>query len=160
MYQRSNFQQLLDLLAETFQEKNLAEIQYGDSARALLDWMKQMASQVSLHSEQVSEAYELSRDRMAIKKLDEQAERTLKAQKDNEKKLTNFVLSQGWELRKKIKTEIKEVLSARCNPQLGRVSENYACTVDERRAEPTLQSGSEKLCGRDRRHQKLASGKD
>ena len=112
MYQRSNFQQLLDLLAETFQEKNLAEIQYGDSARALLDWMKQMASQVSLHSEQVSEAYELSRDRMAIKKLDEQAERTLKAQKDNEKKLTNFVLSQGLELRKKIKTEIKEVLSA------------------------------------------------
>lgn len=43
--------------------------------------MKQMASQVSLHSEQVSEAYELSRDRMAIKKLDEQAERTLKAQR-------------------------------------------------------------------------------
>lgn len=112
MYQRSNFQQLRDLLAETFQEKNLAEIQYGDSVRALLDWIKQMMSQVSLHSEQVSEAYELSRDRMAIKKLDEQAERTLKAQKDNEKKLTNFVLSQGWELRKKIKAEIKEVLSA------------------------------------------------
>ncbi len=112
MYQRSNFQQLLDLLAETFQEKNLAEIQYGDSARALLDWMKQMTNQVSLHSEQVSEAYELSRDRMAIKKLDEQAERIQKAQKDNEKKLTNFVLSQGWELRKKAKTEIKGVLSA------------------------------------------------
>ena len=112
MYQRSNFQQLLDLLAETFQEKNLAEIQYGDSARALLDWMKQMTNQVSLHSEQVSEAYELSRDRMAIKKLDEQAERLLKAQKDNEKKLTNFVRSQGWELRKKTKAEIKEVLSA------------------------------------------------
>lgn len=112
MYQRSNFQQLLDLLAETFQEKNLAEIQYGDSARALLDWMKQMTNQVSLHSEQVSEAYELSQDRMAIKKLDEQAERIQKAQKDNEKKLTNFVLSQGWELRKKAKTEIKGVLSA------------------------------------------------
>ena len=106
LYQKSRFDVFYDLLHQTFPDDRLEEIQYGDTAAALINWLESLLKQISRREEQAKELYEVSSDRRTLDKLDRLKEKTLESQERHKKQLESFILSKGANMR----THEKELL--------------------------------------------------
>lgn len=99
LYQKSRFDAFYDLLTQTFPDNRLEEIQYGDTAAALADWLRSLLEQISRLEAQAKELYQASSDRHTLEKLARLKEKTLKSQEQHKQQLKNFILSKGGGLR-------------------------------------------------------------
>ena len=127
LYQKSRFDTFYDLLTQTFQDDRLEEIQYGDTAAALSDWLRSLLEQISRLEAQAKELYQTSGDRRILEKLERLREKTLKSQGRHENQLKNFVLAKGNDMR----SHEKQLL----HQELLQVARN---TEDEIRQFPSL----------------------
>lgn len=104
LYQQSCFDVFYDLLTQTFSDDRLEEIQYGDTAAALSDWLRLLLEQISRRESQVKELYQASNDRRTLEKLERLREKTLESQKRHRQQLESFILAKGSSMRTHEKT--------------------------------------------------------
>lgn len=96
----SNFDSYTKLMNEIFSADNLAEIQYGGTARAIDMWIKSLRARIETRYTQAQEAYELSKEDNAIIKLDRIEERILNSQERQKNNLTNFIVARCMDIKR------------------------------------------------------------
>lgn len=110
LYARSHLDDFYKLMARTFPDDRLEAIQYGDTAAALVDWMRMLSEQIVRRETQAQELYQASSDHHSIEKLERLREKTIESRERHKKQLENFILDKGRSLRASEKDIIHEEL--------------------------------------------------
>ena len=104
----SRFECFRQLLADTFRDDRLDQIQYGSTAAALYEWVNVLLAPVELREKQVREVYEASRDRYALEKLDRLGQKVLENKPRQQEYLQNFVAGKLHDIGRELSDQLSD----------------------------------------------------
>lgn len=110
LHQQSGFDNLRKLLNQMLDRDSIENIQYGGTAKAISDWLKQLLQQVEQRENKTRQYYESSREKDFVER---QAARKVKilSQKDKRKaELDNFIVAKTDEAKKETVGDFNDVL--------------------------------------------------
>lgn len=110
IYERSNFKAFYELLRQTFPDDKLELMQYGDTAAALSDWLRELLEQITRRETQAIELYQASSDKRSLEKLERLKIKTLESRERHQTQLESFILDRGRSLRDRSKEFIHQEL--------------------------------------------------
>lgn len=110
---KSNFDEFRGVMAENFQADRLAQIQYGDTALTICEWLRALEDRLSRRQAQVNEVYAVSRERRSVERLERLKQKVLENRPRQEEYLRNFVISYGkQEILDKERQELRQAVDA------------------------------------------------
>lgn len=92
---RSNFDEFRAVMAESFHADRLAQIQFGDTALTICEWLQALEDRLMRRQSQVNEIYAASQERQSIERLERLKNKVLENRPKQEEHLRNFVVSYG-----------------------------------------------------------------
>ena len=111
--QESNFKDFRAILEKNFSEKSLDEIQYRDTAIAILNWTKNLAQRISNQLDEDVEIYQTSREKNAVERIERLIQRIKDRRQDNIMAIRGFVSGEIRKLNREIDTmlenEVREI---------------------------------------------------
>lgn len=100
LHNKSKFEDFRKILAETFREDRMDEIQFGGTAQAMASWIHSLLDHISRQEQQARDFFLASKDKRMLDKLQALQERLISDAPHQRQSLTNFVLAKGEEIRK------------------------------------------------------------
>ena len=103
----SNFKSFRQILEENFSEKNLDDIQYRDTAVAILDWTKDLLQKISRRLDEDVEVYNTSREKNAADRIEKLIQRIRDRRQDNLLAIRGFISGEI----KKLNKELEKIIA-------------------------------------------------
>ena len=104
----SNFKSFKKILEENFSEQALDDIQYRDTAVAILSWTKGLIEKISRRLDEDNEVYKTSREKNAAERIERLIQRIRDKRQDNLTALHGFISSEIRKLNKEIENIISD----------------------------------------------------
>lgn len=104
----SNFKSFKKILEENFSEQALDDIQYRDTAVAILSWTKGLIEKISRRLDEDNEVYKTSREKNAAERIERLIQRIRDRRQDNLTALRGFISSEIRKLNKEIENIISD----------------------------------------------------
>ena len=97
---QSNYADFRQILAGTFREDRMDEIQFGGTTQAMVSWIRSLLDHISRQEQQAREFFLASKDKRILDKLEALQKRLVSDEPRQRESLANFVLAKGEEIRK------------------------------------------------------------
>lgn len=105
--EKSNFKSFRKILEENFSEKNLDDIQYRDTAVAILHWKKDLLQKISRRLDEDVKVCNTSREKNAADRIDKLIQRIRDRRQDNLPAIRGFISGEI----KKLNNELKKIIA-------------------------------------------------
>ena len=89
LYKASNFEELRTILSETFQDQNLEDLQFRDTALALEQWLGSLLNRIKRRESLALEAYHSSKESRHAEKMERLRKKVLAGKSQQEEYLTH-----------------------------------------------------------------------
>lgn len=107
----SNFESFRSILEEKFSERNLDDIQYRDTAVAVLYWTKGLLQKISRQLVEDKEVYKTSRERNAAERIERLIKRIGDRRQDNLMAIRGFISGEIRKLNKELDRIIEDAVT-------------------------------------------------
>ncbi|MBR0262185.1 MAG: dynamin family protein [Selenomonadaceae bacterium] len=106
--EKSNFADFRKLLEENFSEKYLDDIQYRDTAVAILNWAKGLLQKISRRFDEDVEVYKTSREKNAAERIERLIKKIRDRRQDNLMAIRGFISAEIRKLNKELEKIITD----------------------------------------------------
>lgn len=110
LYKASNFEELRTILSETFQDQNLEDLQFRDTALALEQWLGSLLNRIKRRESLALEVYHSSKESRHAEKMERLRKKVLAGKSQQEEYLSNFIISSCEDIRREETESLRQTL--------------------------------------------------
>ena len=110
LYKASHFEEFRTILSETFQDQNLEELQFGDTALAFAQWLGGLLDRIKRREDLALEVYHSSKESRHAEKMVRLREKIMAGKSQQKEYLGNFIITSCEDIRREETESLRQVL--------------------------------------------------